>query len=86
MGKAEYNYVTYSVLAVMFGKADIGTTTLYAQYEVRVMRGKSDINPANKETAHYYKGQQLENKLLHLFVIYMNFLDESLSYNLTLSL
>ena len=31
-------------------------------------------NPLKKETTHSCKGQQLENKLLYLFVIYMSFL------------
>ena len=29
------------------------------------------INPAKKETPHLFKGQQLENKLLYRFVIYI---------------
>ena len=45
-----------------------------------------DINPAKKETPHSFKGQQLENKSLYRFVIYMGFLEKYLSYNLTLSL
>ena len=44
------------------------------------------INPANKETPHSFKAQQLENKSLYRFVIYMGFLEKYLSYNLTLSL
>ena len=44
------------------------------------------INPAKKETPHSFKGQQLENKSLYRFVIYMGFLEKYLSYNLTLSL
>ena len=42
--------------------------------------------PAKNETPHSFKGQQLENKLLYRFVIYMGFLEKYLSYNLTLSL
>ena len=37
------------------------------------------INPANKETPHSFKGQQLENKLLYRFVIYMGFLEKYLA-------
>ena len=44
------------------------------------------INPANKETPHSFKGQQLQNKSLCRFVIYISFLEKFLSYNLTLSL
>ena len=29
------------------------------------------INPANKETLHSFKGQQLENESLYRFVIYI---------------
>ena len=29
------------------------------------------VNPANKETLHSFKGQQLENKSLYRFVIYI---------------
>ena len=42
-----------------------------------------NINPAKKETPHSFKGQQLENKSLYRFVIYMVFLEKYLSYNLT---
>ena len=45
-----------------------------------------ELNPAKKETPHSFEGQQLENKLLYRFVIYMSFLEKCLSYNLTLSL
>ena len=46
----------------------------------------NEINPAKKETPHSFKGQQLENKSVYRFVIYMGFLEKYLSYNLTLSL
>ena len=31
------------------------------------------VNPAKKEAPHSFKDQQLENKLLYRFVIYMGF-------------
>ena len=34
----------------------------------------TEINTAKKETLHSFKGQQLENKLFHLVVIYIGFL------------
>ena len=44
------------------------------------------LNPAKKETLHSFKGQQLENKSLYCFVIYMSIFEKFPSYNLTLSL
>ena len=32
-----------------------------------------ELNPANKETPHSFKGQQLENELVYRFVIYKGF-------------
>ena len=49
-------------------------------------KGRFLLNPAKKETPHTFKGQQLENKSLYRFIIYMRFLEKFLSYNLTLSL
>ena len=66
-------------------------TTLMLNYrdpdgKIRVIKVYELTNPAKKETPHSFKGQQLENKSLYRFVIYMVFLEKYLSYNLTLSL
>ena len=42
-------------------------------YIDRYVHLREFINPAKKETPHSFKGQQLENKLLYRFVIYIGF-------------
>ena len=37
------------------------------------------LNPANKETAHSFKGQQLETILLYRYVIYIGLLEKFLA-------
>ena len=58
-----------------------GLCFTYMQFISTIM-----VDRSNKETPHSFKGQQLENKSLYRFVIYMSFLEKFLSFNLTSNL